>query len=392
MEINNITVEWVLNHFRKKVYAVTHAKAVVRGLSNVDKDLSNLENKVTTVIQGSYYEGDNTNAINLELIDARNGVDGVSYNTAGDAIRTQIQELKDVLDELKTTVDTLNNNGLELKDEIIREQVNNYISEHPETVVAIPNESITIEKLSPAISDIINSAVVEDKIYTKSGAIKSDNQCYAEVMKWEDGNYYKANRIGEFVEIAELDDDIVRITKAKSFATTYGVIVDTPAFATNLTDDKLNEDGTLKQEYAYVCPIGVVKVKVDNTINNRGMLCVPKVVTDENGKKHCLGIGTRSTSENGFVVLSIIDDISMGSNWAYVLIKGINGNKKHIYIQENSPTDKPYVWFQPSDAFEDGEDVSSLISNNKHIYVQEDVPSNTQYLWFQPDGSVEETE
>ena len=41
--------EWVLNKLKQRVYAVTHAKVVVRNKSTVDKDLTDLENRATSL-------------------------------------------------------------------------------------------------------------------------------------------------------------------------------------------------------------------------------------------------------------------------------------------------------------------------------------------------------
>lgn len=41
--------EWVLNKLKQRIYAVSHAKVVVRNKSTVDKDLTNLENRATSL-------------------------------------------------------------------------------------------------------------------------------------------------------------------------------------------------------------------------------------------------------------------------------------------------------------------------------------------------------
>lgn len=42
-----ITAEWIINSAKKRIYAISHAKAVVRGNSTVDADLSALEQNIT---------------------------------------------------------------------------------------------------------------------------------------------------------------------------------------------------------------------------------------------------------------------------------------------------------------------------------------------------------
>lgn len=46
-----ISGEWILNKLKQRIYAVSHAKVVVRNKSTVDKDLTSLENRATTMEQ-----------------------------------------------------------------------------------------------------------------------------------------------------------------------------------------------------------------------------------------------------------------------------------------------------------------------------------------------------
>lgn len=43
--------EWILNKLKQRIYAVSHAKVVVRNKSTVDTDLTNLENRATSLEQ-----------------------------------------------------------------------------------------------------------------------------------------------------------------------------------------------------------------------------------------------------------------------------------------------------------------------------------------------------
>lgn len=45
----SISLEWLLNKAKDKIYPITHAKGAIRGNSTVDKDLTALENSMTTV-------------------------------------------------------------------------------------------------------------------------------------------------------------------------------------------------------------------------------------------------------------------------------------------------------------------------------------------------------
>ena len=44
-----INAEWIFNKAKQRIYAVSHAKAVVRGTSTVDSDLAKLENEVKDI-------------------------------------------------------------------------------------------------------------------------------------------------------------------------------------------------------------------------------------------------------------------------------------------------------------------------------------------------------
>ena len=45
----SISLEWLVNKAKKKVYAISHAKGVVRGSSTVDKDLTKVENNIISM-------------------------------------------------------------------------------------------------------------------------------------------------------------------------------------------------------------------------------------------------------------------------------------------------------------------------------------------------------
>lgn len=42
----NISAEWIINKFKQRVYAISHAKVVVRNKSTVDADLTNIETRL----------------------------------------------------------------------------------------------------------------------------------------------------------------------------------------------------------------------------------------------------------------------------------------------------------------------------------------------------------
>lgn len=68
----SISLEWLVNKAKKKVYAITHAKGVVRGNSTVDKDLTKVENDIISM--GTTLDNLNIRVNNI----AENGVGGGS--------------------------------------------------------------------------------------------------------------------------------------------------------------------------------------------------------------------------------------------------------------------------------------------------------------------------
>lgn len=48
----NISAEWIINKAKQKIYAISHAKVVVRNKSTVDADLTSLENRVGVIEEG----------------------------------------------------------------------------------------------------------------------------------------------------------------------------------------------------------------------------------------------------------------------------------------------------------------------------------------------------
>lgn len=103
--------------------------------STARKQITELNNRISTIVAGGQQTEGNT-----ELIDIRTGADGKVYPTAGDAVRGQISELKEDLD-------TLNQGGLNLKEDFIGRQVNEWLDEHPEATTTVQDGAITEPKI-----------------------------------------------------------------------------------------------------------------------------------------------------------------------------------------------------------------------------------------------------
>lgn len=59
----------------------------------------------------------------------------------------QIEQNTLGIDELKSDIDKLNDGGLNLKDEVIAEDINNWLNEHPEATTTVKDHSLTIDKM-----------------------------------------------------------------------------------------------------------------------------------------------------------------------------------------------------------------------------------------------------
>ena len=76
---------------------ISNVKTDIQNLQNQDNVLSSRIDNLSTLPEGS-------TTADAELADIRVGADGNTYPNAGTAVRTQISELKDDLDELYTTI------------------------------------------------------------------------------------------------------------------------------------------------------------------------------------------------------------------------------------------------------------------------------------------------
>lgn len=85
--MSNTPIQWVINKAHKKIYAVSHAKAVIRGNSTVDADLTRIENSLDTIDRSYSETQSKIDSIDLDSIRSHrtvqvassNGVHGIRY-------------------------------------------------------------------------------------------------------------------------------------------------------------------------------------------------------------------------------------------------------------------------------------------------------------------------
>lgn len=108
---------------------------------------------------------------------------------------------------------------------------------------------------------------------TINGTTISDNFGVTDVAVWADKNTSNENRIGYFVS-ADYGLNGITVSKATSINNVYGVVVETPGFASNCNEDKIGNTGDLISKYAYICSYGFASV-IDNGRCSVGGMCVP---------------------------------------------------------------------------------------------------------------------
>lgn len=136
--------------------------------TSINKTTSAQNSKITTLegrmdtftrLSGGSTTGD------AELQDIRVGANGTTYDTAGNAVRGQYSQLKEDLD-------TLNQGGLNLKEDFIGQQVNEWLDKHPEATTTVQDGSLTEVKFTPSFRNeynILKNGIINVKLYNVKG-------------------------------------------------------------------------------------------------------------------------------------------------------------------------------------------------------------------------------
>ena len=148
-----------------------------------------------------------------------------------------------------------------------------------------------VEKYNTNLHDLVNEAN-HKATCTDDNTVVSSNNSYARVCEWSDRNQHGEDRTGYFVSTTS--EGVVEIANSESKV--LGVSVKSPAFSSDVKDEKLDYTKNLLSDYCYVALMGSVQVRQDGTLEV-GQRCVSNAV------------GIATLSENvGCIVTRIIDD------------------------------------------------------------------------------------
>lgn len=175
-----------------------------------------------------------------ELIDIRIGADGNTYNSAGTAVREQVSELKDDLD-------TLNQGGLNLKEDFIGQQVNEWLDEHPEATTTVQDGSLTEAKMHPDFLPYIKNGYVTPEMFGAKGDGVTDDTLAIQnaidscdtnkLLKFDNRKVYK-------IKTLSISQEIIIDLGGSEIIGTDGVMIEynviSPNGRTNITNGSLN--------------------------------------------------------------------------------------------------------------------------------------------------------
>lgn len=130
-----------------------------------------LEGKVVCDVSAIDSEGRKLTTTNFTI-----EVERASCNNSvapGDESYDLVVRLVGITNDLQEQVDALNSGGLALKDDVIKEQVNEWLDTHPEATVR--KGSVTIDKLADETKDFIRCGVINVKDFGAKGDGTTDD-------------------------------------------------------------------------------------------------------------------------------------------------------------------------------------------------------------------------
>lgn len=152
----------------------------------------------------------------------------------------------------------------------------------------LQTEDITVVGAINEVNAKVNGVI-------NNGTVVSENDDFAEVGEWSDGNTNNEDRIGYFVSV-DTSEPGKTMVKATSSSDVRGITMMQPAFAGNVSADKYDTDGNLMKQYDYVGFAGFVPVIDNGTCEVNGH-CMP---ADD-------GTAVPSSNNLGYQVIERID-------------------------------------------------------------------------------------
>lgn len=164
----------VIAKARPSDYSLTDTDEEIYSFNKLENEIANL---IANANAGDKYS---------ELVDIRVGFNGKIYNSAGQAVRSQIEtvnrQIQDVNNQVKMEirniddqVQRLNEGGLLLKDDVIGENVEAWLNEHPEATTTVQDASLGVEKLTDEAKLHLVKDYVTPQMYGAKGDGETDD-------------------------------------------------------------------------------------------------------------------------------------------------------------------------------------------------------------------------
>lgn len=273
-------------------------------------------------------------------------------NKAADAKKTG-----DEIGELKSALDTLNEGGLVIKDEVIAEEIQTWLEDHPEATTTVQDHSLTYEKLvngtlgyvTPEMYGAKGDGITDDSV-PMMGAVQSGLPILL-------SGTYKLTQVMHFVQ-SVFSDKIggIKTTTVQFFE------------GNNLDIENIIFDGLLSSPY--------IKC-IGNNFNISG--CVFKDFSGNESYKftRALWLGDDITVYSGNVINNCIFD-GLYCDYENGTIGGVQGSVRAIQITQSS-TQINGCKFQNMNGVEDGDYIHISSKNTQNLEYPYNQHSNLEY-------------